>query len=50
MTEGIWIGIALIGVGLLGLLLIEAYFKRKEQFVDHLQSKVEDSKNGTTGQ
>jgi hypothetical protein len=34
-------------VTIIGLLLIDAYFTRKERFVDRLQSKVEGNTDAT---
>jgi hypothetical protein len=35
------------GVYLLGHSLIDAYFRRKERFVDHLAAKIKEDSNGT---
>ena len=41
--------VALMGYGvyLLGHSLIDAYFRRKERFVEHLASKIKETNNGT---
>ena len=36
-----------IGLYLLGLWLIEAYFRRKEKFIDQLQQRMKGDQDGT---
>lgn len=42
--------LALMGAYLLGNSLIDAYFKRKEKFVDHLQDKIRKGVIDGTGE
>ena len=47
MFYGVLIVALMILVIPIGNILIEAYFTRKEKFVEHLQSKIKENTNAT---